>query len=171
MLKTITQQKQSTDTLSNNNVLALTSSQLNELCNDSLSEAVRNFQQSTNVDILELPLAAIEKQKWWSSKDTIKRLNNFETRLNSLDATLKTSYVSKDTFEQNKAEPIPNPTGASNTIRPNHFLIVSHLVNQLSRSNLVNFSQVRGFRTQRAIEAQLKRNPTFLSRIQHLFGR
>lgn len=30
--------------------------------------------------------------------------------------------------------------------------------------------QTRGFRTHRAIEAQLKRNPTFSSRLREIFG-
>lgn len=31
--------------------------------------------------------------------------------------------------------------------------------------------QIRGFKTQRAVDAQLKRNPTFSSRLNLLFGK
>lgn len=166
-MKTLAQQRK----INTENVVTLTSSQLNELCNDSLGESVRNFRNSINVDIIELPLAAIEKQKWFSSKES-KRMNNLEVRLNDLQSSLKTSYVSNNTFAENKADLTPNQSLSSNYTQANNFLIVSNFVNHLCKANFVNnFTQVRGFKTQRAIESQLKRNPTFLSRIQHLVGK
>lgn len=53
------------------------------------------------------------------------------------------------------------------SIRPNQFLLISNLISQLSQSA----TQIRGFKTQRNIESQLKRNPSFLSRFQQAIGK
>lgn len=85
------------------------------------------------------------------------------------------SYVSKNTFRENKAEPMPDARPIVNninyTIDINHsriLMLATNLVHQLSQQG--NSMQIRGFRTHRNIESQMKRNPTFASRIQQFFG-
>lgn len=140
------------------------------LCQESLHEAVRNWQNSTNATILEIPLTAITKQKSLTGSHTQTR--GEIRRLDRLESNIRMSYVSKSTFRENKAEPMSDARQI-NTIDINHpkiFLIASNLVHQLSQPMLRNSMQIRGFRTQRNVESQLKRNPTFLSRFQQTFG-
>ncbi|XP_031620472.1 ATP-dependent zinc metalloprotease YME1L isoform X2 [Contarinia nasturtii] len=146
-----------------------------QLCQQSLCEAVRNFQASPNTKILELPISVIMKQKPLALKHTtqtksaIKNLTNFEN-------TLRMSYVSKNSFRENKSEPIHDVTTESlaqarttTTSLTNNFLLASNLMHHLSQPISNRTMQIRGFKTQRNIESQLKRNPTFLTRIQKSF--
>lgn len=146
------------------------------LCQQSLWEAVRNFQASTNTSILELPLSAVMRQKPLAGSQT--KTNSAIRSLNRLENTIKMSYVSKDTFQENRAEPKPDALTTTSTTstsipivsHPNTFLLATNLIHQLSQPIFRSAIQIRGFRTQRNIESQLKRNPTFLSRIQQAFG-
>lgn len=99
----------------------------------------------------------------------IDHLNRFENRL-------KMSYVSKNSFAENKAEPIHDArpstsfTEFTHNEHPNTILFTMNSIHQLSQSMLRNSIQIRGFKTQRNVESQLKRNPSFLSRIQQYLG-
>lgn len=119
-----------------NELASLSCTELNKLCSDSLTESVRNFQSSPNVSILELPLKAIATQTW-SSKQWQRPSN----RIDSLEAKLKTSYISQASFRQNKAEPMCGPlhpaTISAAAAGTNNFLQVAHLVGQLSRPQFV----------------------------------
>lgn len=152
------------------------------LCQESLCVALHNFQASTNTSILELPLSSIVKQKPLTGSRTHTR-SAIKT-LDRLEDHIRTSYVSKSSFQENKAEPIHDgrksfssnttnsvaATTASIVSHPNTFLIASNLVHQLSQPIFRNAMQIRGFKTHRNIESQLKRNPSFMSRIQQSFG-
>lgn len=141
------------------------------LCQASLNETIRNFQLSPNLSILELPLAAITKRDWLSNASK-QQTNHLVKRLNQIEHKIKTSYVSKNTFGENKAnEPINDGKNivTIRDTRPNQFLLVTQLIHQLSQSTIYNSMQLRGFKTQRNIESQLKRNPTILSRIQQTY--
>lgn len=144
------------------------------LCQQSLYEAVRNFQTSTNASILEIPLESIVKQKS-TSESSYTQTRSAIKRLERLENTIKMSYVSKNTFRENKAEPMPDArpivNNINNTIDINHsriLMLATNLVHQLSQPG--NSMQIRGFRTYRNIESQMKRNPTFATRIQQFFG-
>lgn len=154
--------------------------EFDRLCQQSLYEAVRNFQASTNASILELPLAEIIKQKpvalkrTTQTKSAIRNLDKFEN-------TIRMSYVSKNSFRENKGESMQDVTpttshaqtrhATTSVSRPNHFLLASNIIQQLSQPIFQHTMQIRGFKTQRNIESQLKRNPTFLTRIQKSFGK
>lgn len=141
------------------------------LCQNSLNETLRNFQQSTNLDILELPLASINKQNW-RTHPRMTQTNIVEKRLNRLHDAIKTTYVSKSSFRENKSESMSDSTQIVDIsiTHPNKFLFISNTINQLNQFMLRNSVQIRGFRTQRNIESQLKRNPPFLARFQQAFG-
>lgn len=115
--------------------------------------------------ILELPLSTITKRNW--SSNTNKR-NNFVKNLNQIQDKIKTSYVSCDTFQENKVEPIHdgNKSVFVSNNRKNNFLFIPQLMEQLNQSTFKSM-QIRGFKTHRNIKSQLKRNPTLLSRIQN----
>lgn len=141
------------------------------LCQESLCEAVQNFQVATNTSILELPLYTIMRQKPLAGSQT--QTKRAIKSLDRLENNIKMSYVSKDSFRENRAEPMPDAltTTTTKTVsHPNTFLLATNLIHQLSQPIFKNAMQIRGFRTQRNIESQLKRNPTFLSRIQQMFG-
>lgn len=145
------------------------------LCQQSLCEAVRNFQTSTNAAILEIPLASIIRQKSLTGSHTQTR--NAIRYLDRLENTIKTSYVPRDTFQENKAEPMPdartfttNHTTRIDISHPRIFLLATNLVHQLSQPMLRSSMQIRGFKTYKNVEYQLKRNPSFSSRIQKFFG-
>lgn len=149
------------------------------LCQESLCEALRNFQASTNTSILELPLKSIAKRKPLTESRTQTR-SAIKT-LDRLEDQIRMSYVSNSSFRENRAEPMHDgqqqpitniaSTPASIISHPNTFLLASNLVHQLSQPIFRNSMQIRGFKTQRNIESQLKRNPSFMSRIQLSFGR
>lgn len=131
---------------------------------------LRNFQTTPiNSAILEIPLNKMYIQKMALSAQKISAMDH----LNRLENCLKTSYVSKNSFAENKAEPIID---AQQSLSPNRshsstVLLTLNSLGQLSHSMLQNSIQIRGFKTQRNIESQLKRNPSFTSRIQQLFGK
>lgn len=144
------------------------------LCQQSLCEAVRNFQTSTNAAILEIPLASIIRQKSLTGSHTQTR--NAIRHLDRLENTIKMSYVSRNTFQENKDEPMPdarpltNHTTSIDMSHPRIFLLATNLVHQLSQPMLRSSMQIRGFKTHQNVEYQLKRNPSFSSRIQKFFG-
>lgn len=114
--------------------------------------------------ILELSLSTITKRNW--SSNTNKR-NHFANNFDQIQDKIKTSYVSRNSFQENKVEPIDygnKPVFVSNK-RKYNILFVPQLMKQLNQSTF-NSMQIRGFKTHRNIRSQLKRNPTLLSRIQ-----
>lgn len=134
------------------------------LCEASLYEAINNFKTSSNMAILELPLSTIAKRNWLSN--TNKR-NNFVKNLDQIQDKIKMSYVSCDTFQENKVEPIHdgNKSAFVSNNRKNYIFFVPQLMEQLNQSTF-KLMQIRGFKTHRNIKSQLKRNPTLLSRFQ-----
>lgn len=119
-----------------NDLAPISCADLNKLCTDSLAEAMRNFKSSPNATILELPLSAVAAQKWSS-----KQLQRSSSPINSLEAKMKTSYISKASFQQNKAEPIWDPLNAVTVSAPlagtNNFLQVANIIGELSRPQFI----------------------------------
>lgn len=142
-----------------------------KLCQGSLCEAFRNLQSSTNTSILEISISAILGQK--SSVGLgVKQKRSTIRSLDRLEVAIKKSYVSKNSFRENKAEPMDERKSLTTTLSlPNTFLLASNLVHQLCQPIFRSSMQLRGFRTHRNIESQLTRNPSFLSRIQQSFGK
>lgn len=160
---------------SNKKITKSSTNEYERLCQESLSEAVRNFQACTHTAaILKIPITAITKQKPLAGPRS--QTNSAINCLDRLENHLRTSYVSKNSFAENKAEPMLD---AHETVRniatinhPNStVLLTTHLIRQLSQPIFRNSIQIRGFRTQRNIESQLKRNPSFMSRLQQYFGK
>lgn len=139
-----------------------------QLCQQSLCETLRNSQTTPiNAAILDIPLDKfIMSSSHVHKAIAIEHLNRFENRL-------KTSYVSKNSFAENKAEPILDARQSISNITSHHpstILLTMNSIRQISHLMLRNSIQIRGFKTQRNIESQLKRNPSFLSRIQQYLG-
>lgn len=154
--------------------------QYERICQQSFGEAIRNFQCSTNALTLEIPLNTIVMQKPLSGRRSSShhhhQTNSAIEYLNRIERNIKTSYVSKSTFAENKAERMAcdayhNTSPIPFIDQPKFIFLTGNLMRQLTQSTLRNSMQIRGFRTQRNIESQLKRNPSFLSRIQDYFGK
>lgn len=141
------------------------------LCQQSLCETLRNLQAtSINTAILEIPLNKFIVQKTGPGSH-VHKFSAID-HLNRLENCIKTSYVSKNSFAENKAEPILDARQPITDItnHPGTVLLTMNSIHQLSHSMLKNSIQIRGFKTDRNIERQLKRNPSFISRIQHYLG-
>lgn len=151
-----------------------TKNEYERLCQESLCEAIRNLQASTNADILEIPLRAIVNQKPVIGSHP-PFTNSAISQLNRVENAIKMSYVSSSSFRENRAEPMlvdtQTPVVRTHVQNPsNAFLLTANLIHQLSQPMFRNAMQIRGFKTHRTIESQLKRNPSFLTRIQQSFG-
>lgn len=148
-----------------------TKTEYERLCQESLCEALRNFQASTNTAILEIPVSTITKQK--PLVRSYPQTNSAIKCLDRLENTIKLSYVSRNSFAENKAEPMFHDRHeyAGNAMNhPNTVLLAANLIRQLSQPIFRNSIQIRGFKTHRTIASQLKRNPSFVSRFQQFFG-
>lgn len=119
---------------------------------------------------MEIPLNRFIMQKT-ALGSHVHKLNAID-HLNRLENCIKMSYVSKNSFAENKAEPIldARQTISEITNYPSTVLLTMNSIRQLSHSMMTNSIQIRGFKTQRNIESQLKRNPSFSSRLQQYFG-
>lgn len=146
------------------------------MCQQSLCETLRNLQTtSINTAILEIPLDKFIVQRTTTPSSPVHKAASAIEQLNRFEHCLKTSYVSKNSFAENKAEPMFDAQQSITDVTRNHpstaVLLTMHSLRQLSHSMLRNSIQIRGFKTQRNVESQLKRNPSFLSRIQQYLGK
>ncbi|XP_049882608.1 ATP-dependent zinc metalloprotease YME1L isoform X2 [Pectinophora gossypiella] len=144
------------------------------LCNatlypESLEEALRNFDKN---DLLELRRSDVR------SLSTVAGAHREPLRsLTDLTSARKVSYISADSFEKNKNgwSPSAHPTLYVNMRRKNtRYRLSENFVGQLANSMAANqFScsvQVRGFKTERSVSADMKRNPNLMNRLRKLLG-
>lgn len=127
------------------------------MCSDSFLEAVKNcditFARQVNINSLYE--------------------NHFLSKF-------KTSYLSSDTFFENKygfpENDISKGSVPTLVIQSNRNFHVSHgfyqkLLCGLQNENKFMFDiQVRTFKTERSIKAEMSRNPSLITRIKHLFS-
>lgn len=136
--------------------------QLHELCILSFNETLRNLKNSPQLAWLSsVPLETI------ISKDNSTVIRNIQQLFKDRNrqSPWKIDYTSRDSFCENRGErniPIAMLDQSS--------LSANVLRSFYKRNKFGATIQVRGFRTHRAIEAQLKRNPTFSSRFRDFFG-
>lgn len=154
---------------SNRKTTKTTKNDYERLCQESFCEAFRNFQASTNAAILDIPLSSITNLKPLARQRS--QTGSTEKCLHRLENTIKMSYVSRNSFAENKAEPMLDSHESVGISHPNTVVLAANLIRQLSQPMMRDFIQIRGFRTQRNIESQLKRNPSFMSRFQQYFGK
>lgn len=135
------------------------------LCKESFYEALKNFDKNVmkNVDVRTLgPIAGTR-----SSLRPMKCLNSVKT----------VSYISANSFELNKnginwnTYAYPTVTldfgGNNNSTR---YHLSDNFVGLLRNNNFSYNVQVRGFKTERSVNADSKRNPNLVNRLRKFFG-
>lgn len=128
------------------------------MCLDSFLETVKNCDFSF--------------AKYLNTKDLLERrhLNNY-----------KISYTSTDSFFENKhgfSEKYLKENVPTLLLQNNHngLIQIPHrfykqLVRNLLNDNKCTFNvQLRGFKTDRTVKAELQRNPPFVTRVKNVFG-
>lgn len=130
------------------------------LCKQSLSESLSNFSQSPQASLLDLTIEQIirKENKFFLSKKYNSLIHNDKL----LPWWCQHRYTSGDSFRENRGENLSAANNGTTTI--------VGVTIQSMMMNTIRHGQRRNFRTQRAFEAQLKRNPTFFQRIKEIFG-
>ncbi|XP_063631744.1 ATP-dependent zinc metalloprotease YME1L-like [Cydia splendana] len=124
------------------------------ICKESFEEAIKNLDKDVLVELKKVDIRSLASSPR-VSRDTERCLS-----------PRKISYVSADSFEKNK-------NGWSAQPPPRGFLsFTDQFVGLLSSSiQQRGFDiQVRGFKTERGIHADLKRNPNLINRLRKFFG-
>ncbi|XP_041986742.1 ATP-dependent zinc metalloprotease YME1L isoform X2 [Aricia agestis] len=133
-------------------------------CPESFEEALRNIDKNVATEMRNINVKSLVP-----SMRTPKSFNNILESTSSK----KVSYVSSASFDQNKRgwTHSRSPTVTVDLSGKNgKFSVTSNFVGLLSRS-LIDKSfncniQVRGFKTERSINADLKRNPNLINRLR-----
>lgn len=131
-----------------------------KLCKQSLSESLRHFSQSPQASLLDLTIEQIIRKE--NPFFFVKKCNSLIFDDKSSPWWLRHRYTSGSSFRENRGE---NLTSSNN--EPTTMIGFAIQSMTFAKHGIL---QTRNFRTQRAFEAQLKRNPTFLQRLKEIFG-
>ncbi|CAB3223074.1 unnamed protein product [Arctia plantaginis] len=130
------------------------------ICPESLQQTIKNFDKNVISEMKSIELRGLSIPA--------RRL----PRLRELCSSRKVSHVSAATFDENKNGWTPAPTVAVDlTPRSTKISCSNNFVGLLAQSICSNNSfkysiQVRGFKTERSIHADLKRNPNLINRLR-----
>ncbi|CAD0206711.1 unnamed protein product [Chrysodeixis includens] len=128
------------------------------LCQESLEESLRNFDKNVLSEMRTIDLRTLATRACRpASRD--------------LASVRKVSHISADSFEKNKNgwSELPTVTvdvGAKNTRFSFTDNFVGLLVKSMHDSQFKYAVQVRGFKTERGIHADMKRNPNIINRLR-----
>lgn len=121
------------------------------LCSKSLDETIKNFNVNKNTISGDLQLSLKEKELF-SGSFVLKPEKRVKRN------TWVISYKSSESFNTNK-----NETPQTNLLS---------LFGALTKQPFQQFSmQIRGFKTDRSFDAEMKRNPNMTSRLKDAFGK
>ncbi|KAI5643737.1 peptidase family m41 domain-containing protein [Phthorimaea operculella] len=130
-------------------------------CPESVEEVLRNFDKDE--------LAALSKIDVRSLSTTVGLKKEPLRSLTDLTSSRKVSYISSDSFESNKNGWTTAPS-LSVDFRSRTARFPELFISALARSHMAQpFAfdiQVRGFKTERSVHADLKRNPTLAKRLR-----
>ncbi|CAH0761468.1 unnamed protein product [Diatraea saccharalis] len=141
------------------------------LCSESLEEALRNFDKNDLAEMRKIDLRSLAS----FSKAAKKPLNS----ITDLQSVKKVSFISAETFDKNKngwtALSTATPTVTVDLRGPSTKVsFTDNFLGLLTRSIQTNIFlynvQVRGFKTERGVHADLKRNPNLINRLRKSFG-
>ncbi|XP_052754358.1 ATP-dependent zinc metalloprotease YME1L [Galleria mellonella] len=131
-------------------------------CKESFEEALRNFDQHALAEMRKVDVRSLTGLARKPILDLSSR---------------KISYISSDSFEKNKNgwSDLSTPTVTVDLRRRDtRFSFTDNFVGLLARSiheNSFRYNvQVRGFKTERSVHADLKRNPNLINRLRKFFG-
>ncbi|CAG5005627.1 unnamed protein product [Parnassius apollo] len=136
------------------------------LCPESFNETLNNIDKNVLIEMRNIDLRSLR---------TIA--GPCKSPLNNLSSVKKISYMSGDSFEKNKNGWIDMSSTPTVTVdlRNKHprFNFTDNFVGLLAsglRHNTFKYNiQVRGFKTERSVHADLKRNPNLINRLRKLF--
>ncbi|XP_068621741.1 ATP-dependent zinc metalloprotease YME1L isoform X2 [Battus philenor] len=140
------------------------------LCSESLEESLNNFDKNVLKEMGNINLKSL-RTITGPCKSPLKSLTQ-------LSSAKKISYVSGDSFEKNKNGWSDKSHTPSVTIdlrgKNPKFTFTDNFVGLLAnglRDDVFKYNiQVRNFKTERSIHADLKRNPNFINRLRKFFG-
>ncbi|XP_052742800.1 ATP-dependent zinc metalloprotease YME1L isoform X2 [Bicyclus anynana] len=133
------------------------------ICPDSFEEAFHHFDKNALAEMRNIDVRAFVSLAG-TSTSAIRQLP-------TLQSAKRVSYISSNSFEKNKNGWLDSPSITVNFAGKNSRLtLTDNFVGLLSRSiqeNKFKYSiQVRGFKTERGIHADLKRNPNIINRLR-----
>lgn len=132
------------------------------LCSDSFDEALRNFDKDVLAEMRKFDVASTSRRALTSQ---------------SLLSSRKVSYVSTDSFVKNKNgwTEAATPTITIDLRGPRtRFSFTDNFAGLLAKSiqdsSFKYNVHVRGFKTERSVHADLKRNPNLVNRLRKFLG-
>ncbi|KAL4710366.1 hypothetical protein ACJJTC_003763 [Scirpophaga incertulas] len=134
------------------------------LCTASLDETIKNFDKNVLAEMRRVDLRSLTSLNGASKKSL-----NYAKELLSAK---KVSYVSSESFECNKNGWLANVPTVTVDLRRNvpRLSFTDNFIGLLTHSvqdNIFKYNvQVRGFKTERGINADLKRNPNLMNRLR-----
>lgn len=139
------------------------------ICNESLVESLKNFDKNVLMDMKRVDIRSLGPVIGPHGQ-----LRNVPT----LNSVKKVSYISENSFELNKNGVYWNSRQPSFTIdcrsgKPDFKItdnFISALTRNVLRNNFTYNIQVRGFKTERSVVADLKRNPNLVNRLRKFLG-
>ncbi|KAJ0170374.1 hypothetical protein K1T71_014302 [Dendrolimus kikuchii] len=132
------------------------------ICRESLEECLRNFDKDALTEMRKVDVRAVA---------TCSGLAKRPLRLLSdITSSRKVSYVSSDSFMKNKNGWETPTVTVDLRGRDTRFSLTDNFIGLLAKSvqsNSFNYNiQVRGFKTERGVHADLKRNPNIINRLR-----
>ncbi|CAH0404383.1 unnamed protein product [Chilo suppressalis] len=124
---------------------------------ESLEEAVRNFDKNDLAEMRKVDLRSLATL----SKATRRSLN-FSKEFQSAK---KVSFISAETFDKNK-----NGWTPQSSTTPTVTVDLRRHNTSLQKDTFQYSVQVRGFKTERGVHADQKRNPNLINRLRKFFG-
>lgn len=136
------------------------------ICPESLEEAVRHIDKNAVDEMCKIDVRSMASLAG-SSKAVLKDIPN-------LKSVRKISHISSNSFEKNK-NGWSAPT-VTVDLRGKHTKLsftdnfIGLLTKSIQENSFKYNVQVRGFKTERGIHADLKRNPNLINRLRKFFG-
>lgn len=135
------------------------------ICKESTIECLKNFDKNVIAEMRSVDLRQVA---------TVSRALKPSRSAISHPSAKKVSHISAETFEQNKNGWSNIPMVTVNLHSQNRFSFTDNFVGLLTnsiRGNPVDFNvQVRGFKTDRGVSADSKRNPNIFNRLRKFLG-
>lgn len=131
------------------------------ICTESFYEALKNFDKNALLDLRSFDMRSLAP---FARSPSISEIGSSK----------KVTHISAFTFEQNKNGWAALAPTVTVDLPGRNFSLSDNFVGLLSKSILDNTFkyniQVRGFKTERSVHADLKRNPNLLNRLRKFLG-
>ncbi|XP_028042980.1 ATP-dependent zinc metalloprotease YME1 homolog isoform X1 [Bombyx mandarina] len=137
-----------------------------QVCRESLEECLKNFDKNVLAEMRSVDLRSLAT----IAASSRRSLNDF----GGVTSCRKVSYTSSESFEKNRNGWSDTPSVTVELRGKNtRFNLSDNFIRLLCQNTNSTFKyniQVRGFKTDRSISADLKRNPNLVNRLRKLLG-